>query len=97
MFIKGWTDSVGNTISYELSGVYMHPDGTRWSSKPFTKEQKAHSKAYKKFKMIFDKVTSHLARTKRTIPQEIELIKSKRSTLPRYCRDWLLNVNTSNN
>lgn len=90
MFITGWTDKDGNSISYESPGMYIHPDGESWSNRPFTKEQKIFDKSYRRFLFIMDKVTSHLTRTNRSIPEELELIKLKKSTLPSYARKWLL-------
>ena len=93
MFITGWTDKDGNSLCYESPGMYVSPCGEKWGNMPFTKEQKKIDKVYSRFLFIFDKVTSHLTRTNRSILEEIELIKQNKSTLPRYCKDWLLKQN----
>jgi hypothetical protein len=91
MFITGWTDKEGNSLAYEPLGMFTSPSGDKWSNLPYTKEQKKISKNHDKLLLIFNKVTGHLSRTDRTILEEIKLIKEKKSTLPKYCREWLLN------
>lgn len=91
MMITGWTDKDGNSITYETLGVFTDPNNdNEWSSVPYTKEQKKVAKSYYRFEFIFDKVKEHLTRTDRSILEEIELIKQKKSTLPRYAKDWLI-------
>jgi hypothetical protein len=92
MFITGWSDKEGNTISYHPLGMFTSPDGKGFSNMPYTKDQRKVAKVHDRFEMIFDKVKAHLSRTDRSIVEEINLIKTKKSTLPKYCRDWLLNA-----
>lgn len=89
MFLSGWTDKDGNSLVYEPLGVWPSPDGKHWSSRPYTKEQKKVDKQYRREMFIRDKVIEHLERTNRSILDEVYLIQTKKSTLPRYCRDWL--------
>lgn len=91
MFIAGWSDKDGNSLVYEPLGMFTSPDGKSWSNRPFTKEQKKVDKIHQRFLFIRGKVISHLIRNNRSILKEIELIKQNKSTLPRYCKDWLLN------
>ena len=90
MMQQGWTDKEGNSIIWESLGVFVSPDGNEWSDKPYTKEQKKIDDAYWRFQKALDRVIEHLNRTDRSIKEEIELIKQKKSTLPRYAKDFLL-------
>jgi len=93
MFICGWTDKEGNSLSYEPLGMFTDPkDDNKWSNRPYNKEQKKIWDAQNRFEHILEKVKKHLCRTDRSILEEIELIKTNKSTLPRYCKDWLLNA-----
>jgi len=91
MFISGWTDKNGDSLTYEPLGVFTKPDGKSWSTVPYTKEQRKVHKTHNRFLFIRNKVIHHLLRTNRGIFDEIELIKQNKSTLPRYARDWLIN------
>lgn len=92
MILKGWTDREGNVLAYEPRGMFTSPDGKEWSNKPYTKLQKSIYKSERRFAHTFEKIIEHLSRTNRTIMEEVNLIKSNKSTLPRYCKDWLLNT-----
>lgn len=91
MFITGWTDKEGNSIFYEPLGMFESPCGNYFSNTGYTKEEKKIAKQHSRFVKIFEKVKKHLIRTNRTIVEEIKLIQDKKSTLPKYCREWLLN------
>jgi hypothetical protein len=94
MFISGWTDKEGNSITWQPLGVFVNPkNDDEWSSYPYNKEQMKAFKAEQRFIKTKDKIINHLVRTSRSINEEIELIKKSKSTLPRYCKDFLLNVN----
>ena len=92
MLITGWSDKDGNSITYQPLGMFISPDGTGWSNMPNTKEQKRADIIHNRFLHTFDKVKAHLLRTDRTILEELALIKANKSTLPRYCKDFLLKV-----
>jgi len=92
MFIEGWTDKNGDSITFQPMGMFTSPDGEEWSSTPYTKEQRTAYVANNRFHHTLDKVKKHLARTDRGIVDEIALIKAKKSTLPRYCKDWMLKL-----
>ena len=92
MFITGWTDKEGNSITHQPLGMFTSPDGKEWSNMPYTKEQREIAKVYNRFERIRSKVIDHLIRTNRSILEEIELIEIKKSTLPRYCKDWLIKL-----
>jgi hypothetical protein len=89
-FIRGWTDKEGEPLGYQEMGAFINPkNDDEWSTLPYNKEQKSAHKAYQRVRLIFKKITSHLDRTNRSIKEELLLIKNKKSTLPKYCRDWL--------
>ena len=92
MFLAGWSDKDHNSLMYEPPGMFINPDKEgEWSNYPYNKEQRKVWKVDQRFHKIRDKVIAHLTRTDRSILEEIELIKTKKSTLPKYCREWLLN------
>ena len=64
----------------EVKGFFVSPDGEQWSNMPYTLEQRA-----------YDKVYDHMVRTGRTLREEYDLILAKKSTLSRYCRDFIAN------
>tara|TARA_R110000796_G_scaffold250514_1_gene379593 strand:- start:8355 stop:8639 length:285 start_codon:yes stop_codon:yes gene_type:complete len=90
MFITGWTDKDGNSLSYEPLGMFVNDEDTQWGNRPYNKEQWKVYNEHERFLKCFNKVTKHLDRTNRTILKEMELIKTNKSTLPRYCKDWLI-------
>lgn len=92
MFITGWTDRDGNSLAYRPLGFFTSPDGESFSNRPYTKEQAKINKAHNRFVHTLEKVKDHLIRTDRSILEEIELIKLNKSTLPRYCKDFLLSL-----
>lgn len=63
----------------EVRGMYLSPDGKEFSNMPYTKEQKA-----------YDRVYDHIVKYHRTFQMEYDLIKQKKSILPRVCREWLV-------
>ncbi len=93
MFIAGWTDKDGNSITWEPLGCFPSPCGKEFSSLPYNKEQKAIWKKYQFMERARDRVIEHLTRTHRSIIEEIELINNKKSTLPRYAKDFLMEIN----
>jgi len=90
MMITGWTDKNGDSITYETPGMFISPDGTQWSNFPYTKEQKHIFNLQRRFDHTLEKIKDHLYRTDRGLKEEINLIINKKSTLPRYCKNFLL-------
>jgi len=68
------------------TGAYLSPDGKEWSNMPYTDEQHKHEKSVRVHWRIFDHINS-----KRTLRDEYHLILAKKSTLPRLCRDYVIN------
>ena len=64
----------------EVEGVYVHPDGKQWSSQPWiiTKEDK-----------MYWEIRDHID-GKRSLQDEYDLVKAKKSTLSRALRDFLV-------
>ena len=64
----------------EVEGVYVHPDGKQWSSEPWiiTKEDK-----------MYWEIRDHID-GKRSLQDEYDLVKTKKSTLSRALRDFLV-------
>ena len=64
----------------EVEGVYMHPDGKQWSSEPWiiTKEDR-----------MYWEIRDHID-GKRSLQDEYDLVKAKKSTLSRALRDFLV-------
>jgi hypothetical protein len=64
----------------EVEGVYVHPDGKQWSSQPWiiTKEDK-----------MYWEIRNHID-GKRSLQDEYDLVKAKKSTLSRVLRDFLV-------
>ena len=92
MFIAGWNDKEGNSITWEPLGMFPSPCGEEWSTRPYTKEQKIILKKWRAMEKARDKVIEHLKRTDRSIMKELELIKSGKSTLPRYAKNLLIEL-----
>lgn len=63
-------------------GMYVSEDGTWWSSEPITPEQKEYSK---NLRALYNHIDG-----KRTPRDEYNLIKEKKSKLPRSVRDWVI-------
>lgn len=95
--VAGWSDKEGNSITWVLSGMYPSPCGKLWSSMPYNKEQKSHYKSILRTEKARDRVIEHLTRTNRTILEELELVKSNKSTLPRYAKNFLLELESNSN
>jgi len=96
MMYCGWTDVDGNSLVEYSTGIfYSSLDGKEFSNKPYTKEDKVYYKQSNRNSLIREKIISHLNRTNRGLIKELELIKIKKSTLPAYCRKWLLKVNNN--
>lgn len=96
VILSGWTDKEGASLTYEPLGVFESPCGNFWSNQGYTKEERSLVKAYLRDSKIRDKIIEHLIRTDRSINTEMALINSNVSTLPRYCKDWLSNLNFQN-
>jgi hypothetical protein len=64
----------------EAEGVYVHPDGKQWSSQPWiiTKEDR-----------MYWEIRNHID-GKRSLQDEYDLVKAKKSTLSRTLRDFLV-------
>jgi hypothetical protein len=69
------------------TGVYLSPDGNEWSNKPYTEEQKMKEKEHNIHWKVFDHISG-----KRTLRDEYDLIKEKKSTLSKTCRDYVKQI-----
>lgn len=66
-------------------GVYGNPENTEWSNMPYTKEQREHKKLVKIHWKVFDHISG-----KRSLLDEYDLIKLKKSTLTKICRSYVI-------
>lgn len=89
MFITGWRDKEGNSITWQPLGMFPSPDGKEFSNRPYNKEQRKIQKAYDIVEKARDKVIEHLNRTDRSIIEEFKLVKSRKSTMPSYARKFI--------
>lgn len=87
MFITGRTKDGSDAVIPK--GVYMSPDGTEWSSEPYTKEQRAQDSMYKE-------IINHLEYHSRSIFDEYNLIMSGDSKLSKRCRDYVIQLVNNN-
>ena len=94
MFITGYTDSEGTSMAYEPLGMFVSPCGNKFSSMGYTKQEKAMVRDERRFLYSRKKIIEHLERTGRTILQELELVTNNKSTLPRHCKNLLLESQT---
>jgi len=63
---------------YPVQGVFVSPDGEEWSNMPYTKEDRMWQELY-----------PHLAKNLRSLKDEYELVKQKKSNLSRRLRDYV--------
>jgi hypothetical protein len=68
----------------EVTGVYLSPDGKYFSNKPYTEKNLNEDNVWK---IIYEHISG-----KRTLREEFDLIKSKKSELPKKCRDYVVKV-----
>ena len=72
--------SADGSDAKEAEGMYVHPDGEQWSNQPWiiTKEDK-----------MYWEIRDHID-GKRSLQDEYDLVKAKKSTLSRALRDFLV-------
>lgn len=93
--LTGWSDKEGNSLCYNPLGVFINPkNDNEWSTYPYNNTQRRAFNLERRFLYSFNKITSHLSRTKRTINQELKLIAENKSTLARHCKDLLIQLTT---
>ena len=73
--------SADGSDMYPAQGVFVSPDGEQWSNKPYTKEDKMWQELY-----------PHLAKNLRSLKDEYELVKQKKSNLSRRLRDFVVHL-----
>ena len=71
--------SADGSDAYPAQGVFVSPDGEQWSNMPYTKEDKMWQELY-----------PYLAKNLRSLKDEYELIKQKKSQLSRRLRDFVI-------
>ena len=71
--------SADGSDAYPAQGVFVSPDGEQWSNMPYTKEDK-----------IWQELYPYLAKNLRSLKDEYELIKQKKSQLSRRLRDFVI-------
>lgn len=67
-------------------GVFVSPDGKEWSTKPFTSEQRVRLKQHR----IYERCWNHIAKYRRTLRDEYNLIMEGKSILPKNCRNFIV-------
>jgi hypothetical protein len=78
--------SADGSDMYPVKGVFVRPDGKEWSNMPYTKEDK-----------MWDKLYPELAKRMHSLKVEYDLVLSKKSTLSRRLRDFIIHLMTHNN
>ena len=73
--------SADGSDMHPAQGVFVSPDGEQWSNKPYTKEDKMWQELY-----------PHLAKNLRSLKDEYELVKQKKSNLSRRLRDFVVHL-----
>lgn len=71
--------SADGSDAYPPMGVFVSPDGEQWSNMPYTKEDRMWQELY-----------PYLAKNLRSLKDEYELIKQKKSQLSRRLRDFVI-------
>ena len=78
--------SVDGSDMYPVKGVFVRPDGEEWSNMPYTKEDK-----------MWDKLYPELSKRLHSLKVEYDLVLSKKSTLSRRLRDFVIHLMTHTN
>jgi len=73
--------SADGSDAYPALGVFQSPDGEQWSNQPYTKEDKMWLELY-----------PYLAKNLRSLKDEYELVKEKKSNLSRRLRDYVIHL-----
>lgn len=78
--------SADGSDMYPAMGVFVRPDGEEWSNMPYTQEDKMWQELY-----------PELAKRRHSLKVEYDLVLSKKSTLSRRHRDFVIHLMTHNN
>lgn len=78
--------SADGSDAYPAEGMYVSPDGNEWSNRPYTEEDRMWSKIY-----------HHLAKNLRSLQDEYELIKQKKSGLSSRLRSHVVQLIETDN
>lgn len=89
MVIETYSDSTG-TLTWQGTAMYASPDGTGWSSVPYTKEQKQWDKERQRDMIFAERIIAFLEKKKRTLFYEFCRITSNTSTLQKKLQQWFL-------
>lgn len=73
--------SADGSDAYQAEGMYVSPDGNQWSNKPYTEEDKMWHELY-----------PYLAKNLRSLKDEYELIKQKKSNLSSRLRSYVTHL-----
>ena len=73
--------SADGSDAYPAQGVFVSPDSEQWSNKPYTKEDRMWQELY-----------PYLAKHLRSLKDEYELIKQKKSNLSKRLRDYVVHL-----
>ena len=78
--------SADGSDMYPVKGVFVRPDGEEWSNMPYTQEDKMWQELY-----------PELAKRLHSLKVEYDLVLSKKSTLSRRLRDFVIHLMTHTN
>ena len=73
--------SADGSDAYPVMGAFVSPDGKKWSSEPYTKEDKMYQELY-----------FHLSKNLRYIEEEYELIQQTKSQLGVRLRNYVIHL-----
>lgn len=73
--------SADGSDMYPAMGLFMSPDGNQWSNQPYTQEDKMWQELY-----------PYLAKNLRSLKDEYELIKVKKSDLSNRLRNYVIHL-----
>lgn len=87
MVIETYSDNTG-TIRWQGCGMFISPDGTAWSSRPYTKEQKRWKKDRDRDFIFSEKIIKFVEKFNLKLSYINKRIDDHTSTLSRETQKW---------
>lgn len=87
MIYNTYSDSTG-TIEWNSCAYFVSPDGSRWSSKPYTKEQSKLYKQSMEDEHMAHRIIKFVTKLNKKLSDEFCRINEGTSTLSKKCQKW---------